>query len=277
MIDPALAADRCGPAASARLRTIAAIAIEAGATARSMARRYVLDEVVLKGPRDYQTAADLAVERQIVAAIRVAFPDYAIEGEENVGNREAPAGVPRVLIDPIDGTTNYAWGIPHFGVVIAIEQAGEMVAGAVFDPMQNELFSAEAGGGAFLDGKRLTMPESPVPIDSLIGVGLPVPGQVKSVPEENYHAAVRRLMDTTSGVRRLGSAALSIAYVACGRLNGFFEDGLSPHDYGASMLVVREAGGLVTGFDGKPVARSGAILAAGPGIHPWLVEGFRSP
>ena len=272
---PVSPADRCGPAASARLRTIATITVEAGGTARSMARRYGLDEVVLKGPRDYQTAADLAVERQIVAAIGSAFPDYAIEGEENVGNREAAAGAPRVLIDPIDGTTNYTWGIPHFGVVIGIEEAGEIVAAAVYDPMQDELFTAETGGGAFLDGKRLTIPTSPAPIDSLIGVGLPVPGQIQSVAEANYHAAVRRLMDTTSGVRRLGSAALSIAYVACGRLNGFFEDGLSPHDYGASMLVVREAGGLVTGFDGKAIPASGAILAAGPGIHPWLVEGFK--
>ena len=274
MIDIATAADRCGPAASERLKTIAAIALAAGATAKSMLRRYPLDDMVIKGPRDYQTAADVAVERQIVAAINEAFPGYAIWGEEQVGNRTAEAGAPRVLIDPIDGTTNFAWGIPHFGIVISIEEQGEIVAGAVVDPMQDELFSAEIGGGAFMDGIRLNVPSVPSPVASVIGVGLPVPGQVKSVSVEQYHRAVRRLMDTTSGVRRLGSAALSLAYVACGRLNGFFEDGLSPLDYGASMLVLREAGGLVTGFDGRPIPKSGAILGAGPGLHPWLVDGF---
>jgi myo-inositol-1(or 4)-monophosphatase len=277
MIDLATSAERCGPSASHRLKTIAAIALAAGATAKSMLRRYPVDDMVIKGPRDYQTEADVAVERQIVAAINEAFPSYAIWGEEEVGNRAAAdANAPRVVIDPIDGTTNFAWGIPHFGIVISIEEQGEIVAGAVVDPMQDELFSAELGGGAFMDGSRLTVPSVPSPEASVIGVGLPVPGQVKSVSVEQYHRALRRLMDTTSGVRRLGSAALSLAYVASDRLNGFFEDGLSPLDYGASMLVVREAGGLVTGFDGRPIPKTGAILGAGPGLHPWLVEGFVS-
>ena len=277
MIDIASVAGRCGPATSDRLKTIAAIALAAGATAKSMLRRYPLDDMVIKGPRDYQTEADVAVERQIVAAINEAFPSYAIWGEEQVGNRTATdPGAPRVLIDPIDGTTNFAWGIPHFGIVISIEEQGEIVAGVVVDPMQDELFSAELGGGAFMDGIRLAVPSVPSPEASVIGVGLPVPGQVKSVSVEQYHRALRRLMDTTSGVRRLGSAALSLAYVASGRLNGFFEDGLSPLDYGASMLVLREAGGLVTGFDGKLIPKTGAILGAGPGLHPWLVEGFLS-
>jgi myo-inositol-1(or 4)-monophosphatase len=274
MTAPIEPAQRCNPDASARLLTIAGIALAAGVTARAALQRHTLGEMVIKGPRDYQTAADVAVERQIVAAIAVAFPSYAIWGEEAVGNRVAE-DVPRVLIDPIDGTTNFAWGIPHFSNVISIEEAGEIVAGVVYDPMQDELFSAETGGGAWLNGVRLAMPPGRAPQDALIGVGLPVPGQVKSVPVEQYHAALRRLMDTTSGVRRLGSAALSLAYVACGRLDGFFEDGLSPLDYGASLLLVREAGGLVTGFDGQRVPASGAILASGPDLHPWLLDGFR--
>jgi len=171
-----------------------------------------LKGMTLKGPRDYQTAADLAVERQIVAAINEAFPDYAVWGEEQVGNRAAAAGAPRVLIDPIDGTTNFAWGIPYFGVVIAVEEAGEITAGVVYDAMQQELFSAERGGGAFLNGGELRVPKVPSPEAALIGVGLPVPGQVKSVPVEQYHAALRQVMDTSTGVRCLGSAALSLAY-----------------------------------------------------------------
>lgn len=266
---------RCNPGASDRLVTIAGIALDAGALTREKLRSYRIAEVKQKGPRDYQTETDVASERLIAEAVHKHFPDYAIEGEEKVSNREAEAGAPLVHIDPIDGTTNFTWGIPHYGIVISIEEQGEITTGAVYDPMQDELFTAERDCGAWLNGQRITVPVVADPVESLIGVGLPVPGQVKSVGVETYHRALRRLMDTTSGVRRLGSAALSIAYVACGRLNGFFEDGLSPHDYGASVLLVREAGGVVTGFDGRPVGPSGAILAAGPGLHDWLVEGFK--
>lgn len=260
------------PAASPRLRTIAEIAIAAGALslAQRPGRR---TGVVEKGARDYQTAADVAVERLIVEHIRDAFPHYAIWGEEKVDNRDVD-GAPQILIDPIDGTTNYLWGIPHFSVVISVREAGEIVGGVTYDPNLDELFSAETGGGAWLNGAKLQVSAVADPQRVLIGAGTPVPGQVKSVPVEAYHAALRRLMDVTSGVRRLGSAALSTAYVACGRLDGFFEDGLSPLDYGASMLIVREAGGLVTGFDGGPIPSTGGILVAGPAIHPWLVEGF---
>ena len=141
--------------------------------------------------------------------------------------------------------------------------------------MLDEMFSAETGGGAWLNGRRLKMTPVPSPEASVVGASLPVPGQVKSVPLENYHRALRRLMDTTSGVRRFGSAALSLAYVAAGRLNGFFEDGLSIHDYGASVLVIREAGGIVTDFRGGPISNPGAILGAAPDLHEWLMEGFR--
>jgi myo-inositol-1(or 4)-monophosphatase len=275
MTDLAAATSYCGPHASPRLRTIAALALAGGAVARAKLRRYPIDDMVLKGPRDYQTEADRAVETLIVAGLAEAFPEYAIDGEEQMGNRSAAPGAPRLHIDPIDGTTNFAWGIPHFSTVITIEEAGEITAGVTYDPMLDELFSAEAGGGAFLNGRRLSMTPVPSPEASVVGASLPVPGQVKSVPLDNYHRALRRLMDTTSGVRRFGSAALSLAYVAAGRLNGFFEDGLSMHDYGASVLVIREAGGIVTDFAGGPITNPGAILAAAPDLHEWLVEGFR--
>ena len=271
------AAARCNPGASQRLRTLAGIALDAGATARSMLRRYPMDDMVHKGPRDYQTAADRGVEQQIVTALVAAFPDFAISGEEGMGNRAGHgAETPLVHIDPIDGTTNFAWGIPHFGIVIAVEERGEIVTGVVYDPMLDELFSAEAGGGAWLNGHRLRMTPIPSPEASVVGASLPVPGQVKSVSLEQYHRALRRLMDTTSGVRRFGSAALSLAYVAAGRLNAFFEDGLSTHDYGASVLIIREAGGIVTDFAGGPITKAGAILGANPDLHAWMVEGFRS-
>jgi myo-inositol-1(or 4)-monophosphatase len=265
-------ASRLSPGASARLKIIAGIAVEAGALSLAQRPPRRID-VVEKDARDYQTGGDVAVERLIVERIGQALPGHAICGEEQVGNI-AIDGAPEVLIDPIDGTTNYLWGVPHFSVVIAIREAGEIVAGVTYDPNVDELFSAETGGGAYLNGERLAVGTCADPQRVLIGAGTPIPGQVKSVPVETYHAALRRVMDVTSGMRRLGSAALSTAYVAYGRLDGFFEDGLSPLDYGASMLIVREAGGLVTGFDGGPISETGGILVAGRGIHPWLVAGF---
>jgi myo-inositol-1(or 4)-monophosphatase len=269
--------ERLAPDSSPTLTKMAEIALAAGDIARSSLRRYNAGEMVHKKPRDFQTEADVAIETFIVKGLNEAFPEHGIEGEEQVGNREATVGGGLFHIDPIDGTTNFAWGIPHFGIVIMLEQDGAIAKGVVYDPMQDELFSAETGRGAWLNGRRIEATRNADPVNAVVGAGLPVPGQVKSVPVETYHAALRRLMDTTSGVRRLGSAALSIAYVACGRLDGFFEDGLSPHDYGASVLLVREAGGIVTAFDGTPIRPSGPtpILAAGAAIHPWLVEGLR--
>jgi len=274
MIESASAAPYCGPDASTQLLTLTAIARAGGAVARSKLRRYPIDDMVLKGPRDYQTEADRAVETLVTGALAEAFPDYAIDGEEKMGNRQR-AGAPTLHVDPIDGTTNFAWGIPHFGVVITLEDKGEIIAGVTYDPMLDEAFTAELGGGAFLNGRQLRMQPVPSPEASVVGASLPVPGQVKSVPLESYHRALRRLMDTTSGVRRFGSAALSLAYVAAGRINCFFEDGLSIQDYGASVLVIREAGGIVTDFMGNPITNPGAILGAAPDLHDWLLEGFR--
>lgn len=230
--------------------------------------------MLAKAPRDYQTEIDVAVERIIVDEMTKAFPDYAIQGEETVGNRTAGPDTPVIYIDPIDGTTNYAWGVPHFGITIAIAEGGRLVAGVVYDAMQDELFSAERGGGAYLNGERIRCADVADIENVLIGAGLPIPGQVKAVAEETYFDAIKRLMANTAGVRRLGSAALSIAYVACGRLDGFFEDGLSIHDFGASALMVEEAGGIVTRFSGTEVDGKGDILAASKALHPWLKEGF---
>ncbi|MBB4008659.1 inositol monophosphatase family protein [Allorhizobium taibaishanense] len=270
------ARNRLGPDCSPRLVILAELALEAGAFARRSLRRRGTDQMVSKGPRDYQTEIDVAVERQIVDGLSAAFPDYAIQGEEEIGNRTAAPDKPVIFIDPIDGTTNFAWGLPHFGITIAIAEAGETVCGVVYDSMLDELFSAELDKGAYLNGERLQCSDVADIENVLVGAGLPVPGQVVSVDEELYHRALRRLMDNTAGVRRLGSAALSIAYVACGRLDGFFEDGLQVHDYGSAALVLTEAGGRVTGFHGEAVAGESAILAATPALQPWLLAGFKA-
>ncbi|OLP58867.1 inositol monophosphatase [Xaviernesmea oryzae] len=268
-----------GPAlpshASARLTALATAVLKAAETARPALRRRLPDQMTAKGPRDYQTEIDVAVERLLVDELSRAFPDHAIQGEEAVGDRAAREGAPIIHIDPIDGTTNFAWGLPHFAITVCIVEAGAVTAGIVYDPMLDELFSAEQGAGAFLNGERIACIEHGKPEDALVGAGLPVPGQVKAVSPDTYFAALKRLMDTTAGVRRLGSAALSIAYVACGRLDGFFEDGLSVHDYGAAALLVREAGGVVTAFSGGPVTPEGDILAASKALHGWLAEGLR--
>ncbi|OHV26079.1 inositol monophosphatase [Rhizobium sp. RMa-01] len=266
---------RLSPAASSRLLVLAETVVKAGETARVSLRRRTSREMLAKAPRDYQTEIDVAVERIIVDEMVKAFPDYAIQGEEAVGNRTAGPETPIIYIDPIDGTTNYAWGLPHFGMTIAIAEGGRLVAGVVYDAMQDELFSAERGGGAYLDGQRIRCSDVGDIENVLIGAGLPIPGQVQAVAEETYFDAIKRLMANTAGVRRLGSAALSIAYVACGRLDGFFEDGLSIHDFGASALMVEEAGGIVTRFSGAAVDGKGDILAASKVLHPWLKEGFR--
>jgi myo-inositol-1(or 4)-monophosphatase len=268
-------ADRLHPAASSRLKLLAEAVLKAGTLARSSLKRRRVNEMLAKAPRDYQTEIDVAVERIIVDEMVRAFPDYAIQGEEAVGNRDAGPDTPVIYIDPIDGTTNYAWGIPHFGMTISIVEHGRITLGVVYDAMLDELFSAEAGRGAYLNGEKISCIDNGDIENVLIGAGLPAPGQVKAVRKETYLSALQRLMDETAGVRRLGSAALSIAYVACGRLDGFFEDGLSLHDYGASALLVEEAGGNVSAFSGGPVTANGDILAANTAVHSWLIEGFR--
>ncbi|MDR9804013.1 inositol monophosphatase family protein [Rhizobium hidalgonense] len=267
---------RLSPNASSRLIVLAETVLKAGETARASLRRRTSGEMLAKAPRDYQTEIDVAVERIIVDDMIKAFPDYAIQGEEAVGNRTAGPETPIIYIDPIDGTTNYAWGLPHFGMTISIAEGGRLVAGVVYDAMLDELFSAELGGGAYLNGEPIRCANVADIENVLIGAGLPIPGQVKAVAEETYFGAIKRLMANTAGVRRLGSAALSIAYVACGRLDGFFEDGLSIHDFGASALMVEEAGGIVTRFSGAAVDGRGDIVAASTALHPWLLDGFRT-
>ncbi len=246
-------------------------ALAGAAAIANLGGRHERARLTLKGARDFQTAADIASERAIAAVLARHFPDAAILGEEET----AIAGTGRrFLIDPIDGTTNFAWGLPFFGICIALEENAETVAGVVLDPSFGEAFVAEKGRGAFRNGEPLRIDRALAPHEALIGASLPVPGQVRSVEVETYHRALRQVIDTAAGVRRLGSAALSLCAVAASRHDAFFEDALSPLDYAAAALVVTEAGGIVTGFSGAPVDARGAILAANPVLHPWLVSLF---
>lgn len=226
-----------------------------------------------KGARDYQTEGDRAVERAIAAEIRTGLPDVSIVGEEKLADRTG-TGTRTVLIDPIDGTTKFAWGIPFFSVCIALQDDGVTIAGVVHDPVRGETFAALSGAGATLNGHPLRIRSTRDIDHAVVGASIPVPGQLRSIDPAVYRAAFWRIADRASAVRRMGSAALSIAYVAAGRHDAFFEDGLSPYDYAAAVLCVEEAGGIVTGFDGGPIPKTGAILAATPALHGWLVDGF---
>jgi myo-inositol-1(or 4)-monophosphatase len=255
---------------------LAEILEDAAPLARAGLRRLDPDDVVTKAARDYQTAADRKVETRIAESLRNAFPDWRIEGEEFGLQQGGDPDAPLAVIDPIDGTTNYAWGIPHFGMVITVVQGGEIVSGAVMDPMMGEMFTADRGHGAMLNGLPLRVATEARPEHMLFGAGLPVPGQVVSVTEANYAQALARAMAISSGVRRLGSAALSIAYVAAGRFDGFFEDGLGIGDFGASVLMVEEAGGVVTDLAGQGVSRPAVmragIVAGSAAGQTWLRE-----
>lgn len=169
--------------------------------------------MVEKAPRDYQLAADIATERAIAAVLNEKCPDAGIVGEEKTSDR-AGDGRRTFIIDPIDGTSNFAFHIPFFAQVISHLEDGRVTAGVVFDPIRDEMFVAEAGRGAYLNGKRLPVCGDVLPERSVVGVGLPIPGQVQGISVERYHAALRAVIDRAAVTRRLGSAALSVAYVA---------------------------------------------------------------
>jgi len=265
---PALPADTAALAPTDRSRRMLEAALAGAEAIRVHTGRWEGAALERKGARDFVTAADRQSEAAVASVLSAAFPDHAIDGEEGTAIRGA-AGT--FLVDPIDGTTNFAWGLPFFGIAIALVEGGETVAGVVLDPSLGEAFVAERGLGAFLNGRRLRIDRAVAPEEALVGASLPVPGQVRSIDVEAYHRALRAVIDRAAGVRRLGSAALSLCYVAAGRHDAFFEDGLSPLDYAAAVLVLREAGGIATGFDGGPIPPTGAVLGANAGLHPWLV------
>ena len=224
-----------------------------------------------KGTIDLVTEVDIAIERAFRETIARRFPEHVVLGEEfeEEGQREGMAEY-CWLFDPIDGTTNYAHGLPIFCSSLAFEINGEVVAGAVYDPNRRELFTAERGAGARLNGLPLRVSSAETLIDSLLVTGFHYgvhkdPGELMQL----FEAFIRR----SRAVRRLGSAALDLCYVACGRLDGFWEKKLQPWDIAAGALIVEEAGGIVTTVDGQPFrSRAGSVLATNGRIHHAMVE-----
>jgi myo-inositol-1(or 4)-monophosphatase len=256
------------------LESAVEIAHQAGSLLRYYFERRVRFE--LKGDFDLVTEADRASEALIVRRLTELFPGHAILAEEGGGHEDAASGF-RWYVDPLDGTTNFAHGYPVWNVTLALEKrgalekAGELIAGVIFDPTRDELFTAEKGGGAFLNGRRIHVTQTPRLEEALFSTGFPSRRRHLDVNIHFYH----QLAMASHGVRRGGSAAIDLAYVACGRLDGFWEFGLSPWDMAAGQLIVEEAGGKCTTMGGAPHAlTSQNIFASNAGIHEEVVSLF---
>lgn len=221
-------------------------------------------QVSVKGPGDFVSAADRKAEDVIRDALEKARPGYGFLMEES-GTTEGADKTHRWIVDPLDGTTNFLHGIPHFAISIALEREGVLVAGVIHNPVTNELYVAERGKGAFLDGRRLRVAARHELQRALFATGIPHIGQ------SDHGLFLRQLsavMARVSGVRRNGAAALDLAYVAAGRFDAFWERGLNPWDVAAGMVIVREAGGFVTDFDGdQNVFTSGDVVAGNESMH----------
>ena len=240
-------------------------------TGRGLARDFGEVEnlqVSLKGPGDFVSAADRKAEETLVAELSRVRPGYSFLAEEG-GVIAGTDRQNRWIVDPLDGTTNFLHGIPLFAVSLALERDGQLVAGVVFNPILNELYVAERGQGAFLNDRRLRVAARRELRDTVIATGIPHMGKKG---HDAFLAELRRLMATAAGIRRCGSAALDLAWVASGRFDGFWERGLSPWDMAAGIVILREAGGLVSGATGNnDMMETGDIVAGNEHVHAALI------
>jgi myo-inositol-1(or 4)-monophosphatase len=251
------------------------IAIRAARRGASVINRAALAggglQVSSKRANDFVTEVDRGAEAAIVEVIRKAYPAHAILAEESGASEGADEF--RWIIDPLDGTTNFIHGFPQYCVSIGVEHKGALEHAVVYDPVRDELFTATKGRGAFLNDRRIRVSKCVKLGDALVGTGFPFKelGRV-----DLYLRQLRALMEKSSGVRRAGAAALDLAYVACGRLDAFWELGLSPWDMAAGTLLIQEAGGLVGDLDGEQgFMESGDVCASTPKLFPPLLEALR--
>jgi myo-inositol-1(or 4)-monophosphatase len=246
---------------------IAEIAREAGALLRDYFGRVAVE---YKGEVDLVTEADRRSEALVVGRIKERWPGHDIMGEE--GTRHEQGSEWKWYVDPLDGTTNFAHGFPVFCVSIGLERTGELEAGVVYDPLRDELFAAERGKGATLNGETIAVSQIAALNESLVGTGFPSFKRHQSPNIHFYHQITLR----THGVRRAGSAALDLACVASGRFEGFWEFNLNPWDVAAGVLLVREAGGQVTDMAGRPYdhRKPSDTLASNGRVHAALLAEF---
>jgi len=251
-------------------------AIKAARRAGAIINRASLDlerlQVARKGPKDYVTEVDRAVEDAIIDILRTAYPDHGFLGEETgthpaAGQDEGAQAEFQWIIDPLDGTTNFIHGFPAYAVSIALAQRGQITQAVIYDPTRNELFTASRGGGAFLNDRRIRVSGQTRYHDALIGAH--VPGSASNLAVSGRFAG---LLSECASARRMGATVLDLAYVACGRYDGFCGYNLKKWDMAAGSLLALEAGGLVADFEGEQGwMKSGSVLAASPKIFTQML------
>ncbi len=252
------------------LTTAVKAARRAGTIINRGARDLDLLTVSAKGPKDFVSEIDRAAEAAIVETLLGTYPDHAILAEEGTAKGENADAEYVWIIDPLDGTTNFLHGFPQYCVSVAVAHRGTVSQGVIFDPVRNDLFTASRGRGAYLNDRRIRVSKRQHLRDCLIGTGFPFrDGRYL----ETYLAMMRRMIQSTAGIRRPGAAALDLAYVAAGFYDGFWEVGLNPWDVAAGSLLVLEAGGLVGDLAGDgEYLYSGQVIAANPRIFAQIVR-----
>lgn len=220
-------------------------------------------QVSKKGPSDFVSTADLKAEKILHDELLKARPGYGLVMEESTEAEGDSRN--RFIVDPLDGTTNFLHGIPHFAISIALERDGEIVAGVILEPVKDELYWTEKGVGAYLNEHRLRVSARSKLTETLVGTGIPFHGRGD---HKRYLTSFAAVMPEVAGIRRMGTASLDLAYVAAGRFDAYWEFGLMPWDIAAGILLVREAGGYVSEIDGgRDMLKSGDVLASNDKLH----------
>lgn len=230
-------------------------------------------QVAKKAPADFVSAADLKAEETIFEMLQKARPGYGFLGEER-GMIEGTDKTHTWIVDPLDGTTNFLHAIPHFAINIALQRDGSTVAAVTYNPVTNELFWAERGKGCYVNDKRLRVAQRKHLDESVIGTGIPFLGHGQHA---KFLKELHQISQRVAGVRRFGAASLDLAYVAAGRLDGFWERDLKAWDLAAGLLLIQEAGGKITDADGgEDVIAKGSVVTANLDLHPVLLEKLRA-
>jgi myo-inositol-1(or 4)-monophosphatase len=251
------------------------IAVRAARKAGSIINRAALGgeglKVRAKQANDFVTQVDQQAEEAIMGIVRNSYPEHGFHAEES--GRTEGKGEYVWIIDPLDGTTNFIHGFPQYCVSIGVQHRGSLAHAVIYDPLKNELFTASKGRGAFLNDRRIRVSKCLRLEEALVGTGFPF-REITRI--DLYVRQLKNLMTGSSGVRRAGAAALDLAYVACGRLDAFWELGLSPWDMAAGALLIQEAGGLVGDLSGEgDYLEKGEVCAATPKVFPQLLEALR--
>ncbi len=230
-------------------------------------------QVSRKAPADFVSAADLKAEQAVFEALEKARPGYSFLGEER-GLIEGTDKTHTWIVDPLDGTTNFLHAIPHFAINIALQREGAIVAAVTYNPVTNELFWAEKGKGCFVNDKRLRVAGRKHLDESVLGTGIPFLGHGQHA---RFLKELHQISQRVAGVRRFGAASLDLAYVAAGRLDGFWERDLKPWDMAAGLLMIQEAGGKVTDMDGgEDMLTKGSICTANLELHPLMLDKLKA-